>query len=424
MTIKILNEGYSSTDKTNYASRAIGSRLWDFHGRQFIDLAMAGGSAILGHSNETIRDAVYQQLASGSLFTHPTELAHEYSEVLAEDLGELSSVAFCSTGSEATMRAIRVARAATGRTKIGIFGGSWHGSHDLLLVEEDTTATPLKPTARLKSDGSPADILNQIVFLPYNKPEAFEIIADNAKDLAMVFIEPVQGSNPRDDIGGFLKGLRRICDTHNILLGFDEIITGGRLSISGGKDYFGITPDIATYGKIFGGGLPIGLLAGKDEVMDCVRSGDPVFLGGTFSANPLSLVAGMSALKLLRSSTAIYESLAFNANKIVMQVNSFCEAEAIPARMTGCCSMFRLLFTDRKVANRRERDERELAASLQSHFYKALRHNGISIGTNRINFLSIAHNAHDIEAIATAYQDTLYTMLHDNAASSIGLATS
>ena len=140
----------------------------------------------------------------------------------------------------------------------------------------------------------------------------------------MVFIE-VQGSNPRDDIGGFLKGLRRICDTHNILLGFDEIITGGRLSISGGKDYFGITPDIATCGKIFGGGLPIGLLAGKDEVMDCVRSGDPVFLGGTFSAK--SLVAGMSALKLLRSSTAIYESLAFNANKIVMQVNSFCEAE-------------------------------------------------------------------------------------------------
>ena len=206
MTINILNEGYSSTDKTNYASRALGSRLWDFHGRQFIDLAMAGGSAILGHSNELSGMQFIRQLAAGSLFTHPTELAHEYCEVLAEDLRELSSVAFCSTGSEATMRAIRVARAATGRTKIGIFGGSWHGSHDLLLVEEDTTATPLKrPAARLKSNGSPADILNQIVFLPYNKPEAFEIIADNAKDLAMVFIEPVQGSNPRDDIGGFLK---------------------------------------------------------------------------------------------------------------------------------------------------------------------------------------------------------------------------
>ena len=417
MTINILNEGYSPTDKTKYASRALGSRLWDSQGHQFIDLAMAGGSAILGHSNEIIRDAVCRQLAAGSLFTHPTELAHEYCEVLAEDLSELSSVAFCSTGSEATMRAIRVARAATGKTKIGIFGGSWHGSHDLLLVEEDTATPPLNPAARIKSKGSPIDILNQIVFLPYNKPEAFEIIARHAKDLAMVFIEPVQGSNPRSDISSFLKGLRRICDTHNILLGFDEIITGGRLGVSGGKDYFGVTPDIATYGKIYGGGLPIGLLAGKDEVMDCVRSGDPVFLGGTFSANPLSLVAGMSALKLLKSSSSIYESLAANANKIVMQVNDFCAAEGIPARMTGCCSMFRLLFTDRSVGNRRERDERELALAIQTDFYEALRHNGLSIGANRINFLSTAHTDNDVETIASTYRDTLYGMLNNNNAS-------
>lgn len=412
----VLNEGYSCTNKEKYLSRVDGCRVWDLQGNSYIDMAMAGGSAILGHSNEIIRDAVCQQLAAGSLFTHPTELAHEYCDVIAEDLGALSSVAFCSTGSEATMRAIRVARAATGKVKIGIFGGSWHGSHDLLLVEEDTATPPLTPAPRLKSKGSPTEILNQIVLLPYNKPEAFKIIARNAKDLAMVFIEPVQGSNPRSDIGSFLRGLRQICDTHNILLGFDEIITGGRLSISGGKDYFSVTPDIATYGKIYGGGLPLGFLAGKDEVMDCVRSDDPVFLGGTFSANPLSLVAGISALKQLKSNSSIYNSLAAKADKIITQVNGFCAAEGIPARMTGCCSMFRLLFTDRGVSNRRERDERELAAQIQINFYRTLRHKGVSIGTNRINFLSIAHSDHDVETIASTYQDTLYDMLNNNSA--------
>ena len=221
----ILNEGYNAADKQAYLAAAKGCKVIDLSGKTYIDMAMAGGSAILGHGNKIIRDAVVQQLEKSALFTSPTELAHQYCDLIVEHLGELNHYAFSSTGSEATLRAIRVARAHTGKQKIAIFGGGWHGSHDLLMVDEDLESVPHRPSGLLKSAGMPPGILEQVVVLPYNEEAAFDLIEEQAAELAMVFVEPIQGSNPRDDIKHFLRQLRVVCNKNEVLLGFDEIIT-------------------------------------------------------------------------------------------------------------------------------------------------------------------------------------------------------
>jgi glutamate-1-semialdehyde 2,1-aminomutase len=403
----ILNEGYSATDKQKYLAEAKGCTVTDSSGKTYVDMAMAGGSAILGHANEYVRDAVVKQIEKGALFTSPTELAHQYCELLIPHLGELNHFAFSSTGSEATLRAIRIARAYTGKTKIAIFSGGWHGSHDLLMVDDDPESDPHRPTGVLKSAGTPPEVLEQVVMLPYNDEAVFDLIKEQAETLAMVFVEPVQGSNPRDDIKYFLKKLRSTCDKNKVLLGFDEIITGGRLSIAGSKPIFDVTPDIATYGKIYGGGLPIGLVAGKEEVMSCIRSIEPVFLGGTFSGNPLSLAAGKAMLTQLDENPDIFTRLEKSAEVFVSDVNHFAERFKINARMMGKASMFRLVFSSNSIKNRRERDQHEVNAEVQNAFYQTLREAGVWIGTNRINFLSAAHAQKDLDKACEAYKACL-----------------
>ncbi len=410
----ILNEGYSGTDKQKYLAEAKGCTVTDLSGKTYVDMAMAGGSAILGHANEHVRDAVVKQLEKGALFNSPTELAHQYCEVLVQHLGELNHFAFSSTGSEATLRAIRIARAHTGKKKIAIFGGGWHGSHDLLMVDDDPESDPHRPTGLLKSAGTPPDVLEQVVMLPYNDEAAFDLIEEQAAELAMVFVEPVQGSNPRGDIKYFLQELRAVCDKNEVLLGFDEIITGGRLSIAGSKPIFGVTPDLATYGKIYGGGLPIGLVAGKEEVMSCIRSKEPVFLGGTYSANPLSLAAGKAMLTQLNENPDIFTRLEKSAEVFVSDINHFAERLNINAHMMGKGSMFRLVFSSNSIKNRRERDRQEVNAEVQNDFYQALRTAGVWIGENRINFLSTAHAQTDLDEACDAYKACLNDF-HQNA---------
>ena len=210
----ILNEGYNVTDRRKYLAQAHGCKVTDLYGETYIDMAMAGGSAILGHANEYVRDAVNTQLRKGALFTSPTVLAHQYCEILDHHLGELDHFAFSSTGSEATLRAIRIARAYTGKRKIAIFGGGWHGSHDLLMVEEDPKSHSHRPTGFLKSAGTLPNVLEQAVMLPYNPEAAFYLIKEQAATLPMVFVEPLQGSNPQGDIKYFLQELRGLCDRH------------------------------------------------------------------------------------------------------------------------------------------------------------------------------------------------------------------
>ncbi|WP_028862528.1 aspartate aminotransferase family protein [Psychromonas aquimarina] len=407
MTIQVLNEGYQNDLQGFYVSKAERCYLYDQDGKQYIDMAMAGGSAILGHAQPEIQQALQQQLSLGSLYTAPTPLAHEYANLLSQSVTPYQDFIFCSTGSEATMRAIRIAKAYTGKKKIAVFSGCWHGSHDFLLIEEDYQSPLDSPRAALKSAGTPVELLEHLLLLPYNHQAAVKLIKEHANDIAMVFIEPVQGSNPRDDISGFLHSLRNVCNENNILLGFDEVITGGRLAVGGGQSYFNITADIATYGKTLGGGLPIGIVAGKKDIMDCIRNA-PLFMGGTFSANPLSLTAGLTLINYLLNHPEIYQQINLAGQRLRQEINQFCQLHNINAHMMGVASLSRLVFCKRHIASRRERDTHEVSWDKQAEFYLLLKKRAVYIGGNRINFISSTHSSKVIDKVIKAYQECLF----------------
>jgi len=401
---QVFNEGYGASAYGPYLASANGCRVNDFGGNSFLDTAMAGGSAILGHANQVTNDAIIDQLKRGTLYTAPNFNTHTVADKALEFLPWFDKTVFCSSGSEATMRAIRIARAHTGRKKIAIFSGGWHGAHDQVLIEEDYTGAEEAPLAITKGKGILPVLLDHLVLLPYNHRAAFDLIKHHADDLAMVFIEPAQGSNPREDIGLFLNELRQVTSDEGVLLGFDEIITGFRLDPGGGQEHFAVHADIATYGKSLGGGLPIGMIAGTDQVMSAVRD-EPVFMGGTFSANPLSMASALATLQQLRPE--IYSSLNRNGNRLNSEINEFCTNNAIPAHMTGVGSMQRLVFAAPPVASRRQRDFVEIPLSSQSDFYAAMLMNGVHIAGNRINFLSSAHDEPEISTLVRAYTDVL-----------------
>lgn len=409
----IFNEGYAPSAAALYIAKAQGCHVEDFDGNRYLDTGLAAGGAILGHASEVVTTQVQAQLARGSVHTAPNMLAHQFGELLHAALPWFGGFAFCNSGAEATMRAIRLARAYTGRSKIAIFSGGWHGAHDMVLVEEDPAGDPHHPTAMFKSGGTPKSLKELLVFLPYNDPAAFDIIRAHRDDLAMVMIEPSQGSNPRDDVAGFLRELRRITEENGILLGFDEVITGFRLALGGAQELYGIQADLATYGKIIGGGLPVGLVGGRTEIMRCIREGSaaepkPVYMGGTFSANPLTMVAGMAVLRHLTDNRAtLYAKLSHLGDHLKTSINAACVEHGIPARMLGVGSMLRLMFTDFPVRSRRQRDDHESDADIQKYFFLSMLLSGVHVGANRINFLSTVHRREEVDEVARAYIGTL-----------------
>ncbi len=409
----VLNEGYRQTDDKIYIKKSYDCYLEDYDNNLYIDTAMGGGSFLLGHSQKIIKKAVKKQLNNGTLYTLPSFQTHRLGELLQIAIPNFDNFVFCSTGSEATMRAIRVARAYTSRKKIAIFSGGWHGSHDLLLIDDTYKKSESATQKILKSNGTLLEMLDNIILLPYNHKNAFAIIEDNKDDLAMVFIEPAQGSNPRDDVSDFLHSLRKITKQHNILLGFDEVITGFRVALGGGQEYYGIKADIATYGKSLGGGLPIAAVGGTKEVMKCIthgtkRSDKQVFMGGTFSANPLSIASSIAVMKhLIKHRDTIYPMLEQNGNYLKKSINEFCKKEQIKAQMIGINSILRLVFCNNHIKSRFDRDSHEIDSTKQTLFYTNMQNEGIHIASNRINFLSTQHKKEDIDKIIDIYKKNL-----------------
>lgn len=410
---RVLNEGYQAEDKKLYIKKSFDCYIKDYDNNIYIDTAMGGGSFILGHSQKFISNAVKKQLKNGTLYTVPNFKAHKLAELLNKAVPNFDNFVFCSTGSEATMRAIRIARAYTKRKKIAIFSGGWHGSHDLLLVDDTYKDSESRPKKILKSNGTLPKILDDIILLPYNNKEAFSIIKENKNDLAMVLIEPAQGSNPRDDMQVFLTKLRDITKKYNILLGFDEIITGFRVALGGAQEYYNIKADIATYGKSLGGGLPIAAIGGIKEVM-CSISADAknhtkaVFMGGTFSANPLSVTSSIATLKyLIKNRDFVYNTLEQNGKYLKDSINKFCKKQKVSAQMIGINSMLRFVFTDCPVKSRFQRDKYELDMQKQNLFYLDMQNQGVYIASNRINFLSIKHTKKELDKIILAYKNSI-----------------
>ncbi|MDO8674952.1 MAG: aminotransferase class III-fold pyridoxal phosphate-dependent enzyme [Candidatus Omnitrophota bacterium] len=407
---RIFNEGYAKNKL--HAVKARGCLITDVSGHIYIDTAMGAGTHLLGYAPGVLTKAVKEQSSRGTLYILPNLHAYQLGRLLTKAIGHFDSFVFCNTGSEATMRACRIARAYTGRKKIAMFSGGWHGGHDGLLFDEDYKGRETAPKIIFKSAGVPDELKDLVLILPYHCDSALTMIRKHKDELAMVIIEPVQGSNPRDDMGEFLKELRGCTAKNKVLLCFDEIISGFRLAPGGAQEYYGVKADLATYGKALGGGLPIGVVAGPRSIMNVVtgqKSGRTVFMGGTFSANPLGMCVARTFLEyLLKNKKRIYPLINDHGQYLRDSVNAFCLLHRIPVRMMGIGSMSRLIFTDRAVRSRWQRDHFEISREIQDLFYLyLLLEKGIHVNHNRILYLSTAHHREHVQRIIDAITETL-----------------
>jgi glutamate-1-semialdehyde 2,1-aminomutase len=333
-----------------FMKRAKGAYLYDEDGNEFIDLINSWGPMLLGHAHPAMEEAVKEALSNSASFGAPTAREGEMAELICSLVPSVEKVRMVNSGTEATMSAIRVARGFTGRDKIIKMEGCYHGHGDSFLIAAGSGAltfgTPDSPGV---TRGTAKDTL----IAPFNNLPAIEkIIAENKDEIAALILEPVVGNMgcvlPRP---GYLQGLRSLCSQHNIVLIFDEVMTGFRLAIGGAQELYQITPDMTTLGKIIGGGLPVGAYGGKKEIMDFVSPVGPVYQAGTLSGNPLAMAAGLSMLRYLSRDPSIYEKINNGTSQLVQGIQSQLNTAGLPFTLNQVGSMFTLFFTDKQVVD-------------------------------------------------------------------------
>jgi glutamate-1-semialdehyde 2,1-aminomutase len=333
-----------------FMKRAKGAYLYDEDGNEFIDLINSWGPMLLGHAHPAVEEAVKEALSNSASFGAPTAREGEMAELICSLVPSVEKVRMVNSGTEATMSAIRVARGFTGRDKIIKMEGCYHGHGDSFLIAAGSGAltfgTPDSPGV---TRGTAKDTL----IAPFNNLPAIEkIIAENKDEIAALILEPVVGNMgcvlPRP---GYLQGLRSLCSQHNIVLIFDEVMTGFRLAIGGAQELYQITPDMTTLGKIIGGGLPVGAYGGKKEIMDFVSPVGPVYQAGTLSGNPLAMAAGLSMLRYLSRDPSIYEKINNGTSQLVQGIQSQLNTAGLPFTLNQVGSMFTLFFTDKQVVD-------------------------------------------------------------------------
>ncbi len=334
-----------------FTKKASGSRLTDVDDNEYIDYCLAYGVHILGHAYPDVIDAVEDQLRRGSLYGTPTKQEVEFADLVTKSVPTAEMVRLVSTGGEATMSAIRLARAYTGRKKIIKFEGCYHGAHDYVLVKAGSGATTFGMPDSL---GVPEETTHNTIIVPYNYPEKFEeTVRANRTDLAAVIVEPVIGNIglvlPKE---GFLQQLRELTEQYSIVLIFDEIITGFRLALGGAQEYFRVKPDLTTLGKVIGGGFPLAAFAGKREIMQMVAPAGKVYQAGTYSGNPVSVTAGLATLRILRArGPDFYKKLAANCELIVKPLTIAAKESSVGYQVIHVGSMFQVFFTQTPVTD-------------------------------------------------------------------------
>lgn len=384
-----------------YVERAAGSHLATVDGADLIDCCLGYGPLILGHAHPAVREAIERQLEKGWLYGTPSPLELDLAEIITGDHPGIDMVRFVSSGSEATMAAIRLARGYTGKQDIIKVEGGFHGAHDAVLVKAGSGATTLGVP---DSAGVVADLVAHTRQVPYNDPEALETLLSGNGDVAAFILEPIMGNiGPVLPDDGYLADVREITAAHDVLLILDEVITGYRVGIGGAEVLYGVKPDIATFGKIIGGGLPIGAFGGRRDIMELVAPAGPVYQAGTFSGNPASLAAGSAALRYLHDHPEVYRRLD-SATRAIEEV----AVDAHRGSFVRIGSVFKHFFRDSAPRNYREVKECDTEAF--SRFWKAMLDAGIFLPPAQFetNFLSAAHTQADIEQIADAYGSCLF----------------
>lgn len=393
-----------------FIEKAKGSHITDVDGNEMIDYVCSWGPGILGHADERVLSAVKSACDGGLTYGAPTEREVEMAELLAKLVPSMEVSRLVSSGTEATMSAIRVARGYTGRNKIIKFRGCYHGHSDGLLVKAGSAALT---TSVPDSAGVPEDYTRNTLVAEYNNPDSVEVLfAANPTDIAAVIVEPVAANMgvvlPK---AGFLQFLREITERYGALLIFDEVITGFRLALGGAQEYFHIKPDLSTFGKIIGGGMPVGAYGGREDIMRCVSPDGEVYQAGTLSGNPIATAAGLETLRILEADPGIYERLEEKTKRLADAVVRASEGRVQVNRIGSLMSIF---FTDKKV----EDYESAAGSDTQQYadYFRFMLSHGIYAAPSQFEamFVSEAHTTEDIAQTIHVMEEYFGVWVHRN----------
>ncbi len=391
-----------------FISKAKGSKVYDEDGKEYIDYVGSWGPMILGHSNPIILNALKEQLEYGTSYGAPTEKEVEIAKLIINAVPSVEKVRLVNSGTEATMSAIRLARGYTGKDKIIKFEGCYHGHVDALLVKAGSGAltfgTPDSP-------GIPADFAKLTLTARFNDIESVKtLINENKGEIAAVILEPIPGNMGviEPDIE-FLKELREITLNENIILIFDEVMSGFRVSLGGAQELYNITPDLTTLGKIIGGGLPVGAFGGKKEIMDFIAPVGKVYQAGTLSGNPLAVTAGIETLKILNDNK-IYEKLENSSAYLTDGMKNIIMNKNIPTCFKRVGSMFCMFFTNQNVTDFKTATSSN--TELFSKYFSLMLKNNIYIAPSQYEagFMSTAHTKEDLDKTLEAFEKTIESL--------------
>lgn len=379
-----------------FACKGKGARIWDEDGNEYIDYICSWGPLILGHNPDFVIEGVREAIEMGSSFGLPTKMEVELAELITKCCPSIEKVRLTTSGTEATMSAVRLARAYTGRNKILKFEGCYHGHSDSLLVK---SGSGLLTDGYQDSNGITDGVLKDTMTVPFGNIEAVKNVLEK-KDIACLIMEPVPANMGiiSPDLE-FLKAVRELCSNTGTILIFDEVISGFRLSLGGAQGYFGITPDMTTLGKIIGGGYPVGAFGGKAEIMNLIAPVGRVYHAGTLSGNPVSVRAGFETINYLYNNRdTLYKALEEKTQYLAQNIKKLAEKYSVPACVNSIGSLFTIFFTDRAEVNNLE-DALSSNTENFAIYFNTMLENGIVCPPSQFeaHFVSMAHTKEDLD---------------------------
>lgn len=390
-----------------FMERGKGSKIYDIDGNEYIDYVLSWGPLILGHANDRVVEALKKVAENGTSFGAPTLMENKLAKLVMERVPSIEIIRMVSSGTEATMSALRLARGYTGRNKILKFEGCYHGHGDSLLIKAGSGVATL---GLPDSPGVPEGVAQNTLTVPYNDLESVKLVFEKfGEDIACIIVEPVAGNMgvvpPQP---GFLEGLREVTKQYGALLIFDEVMTGFRAGYNCAQGYFGITPDLTCLGKVIGGGLPVGAFGGKAEIMEKIAPSGPIYQAGTLSGNPLAMTAGYETLSQL--TPADYKEFTRKADKLEKGIHAAAVKYEIPNTFNRAGSMIGFFFTNENVINYEAAKTSNL--DYFARYYREMANQGVFLPPSQFEglFLSTTHTDEDIEKTISAVEYAFSTL--------------